>query len=272
MKKLVALLLTIALLSLSVVTFAQSYPGDLPPEYHWLVYNNDPSDWFDWLAYQISWGDGEVTWTDLDDDHVNIPWIDRDNYEYDDNNVAKQSVELTLETRAFIPCYLEMKVTGNQGQTMLKSYGPGADTKASPKGYLLTFDNEIGGFVSERWYTLGHGSNPEINFDLNEVYIQGSDVFKVEVWANSNYKYEVEAGPLTAEDHDGSLPLQMRSGYRMDRFGGTFTFDEAGKICNIAEKDACEELTVYHQFRVPYTRNIAQGRYDGIVKFRAVTL
>ncbi|HBL36568.1 MAG TPA: hypothetical protein DDZ55_07130, partial [Firmicutes bacterium] len=177
-----------------------------------------------------------------------------------------------LQTRAFIPCYLEMKVTGNQGQTMLKSYGPGADTKASPKGYLLTFDNEIGGFVSERWYTLGHGSNPEINFDLNEVYIQGSDVFKVEVWANGNYKYEVEAGPLTAEDHDGSLPLQMRSGYRMDRFGGTFTFDEAGKICNIAEKDACEELTVYHQFRVPYTRNIAQGRYDGIVKFRAVTL
>jgi hypothetical protein len=36
--------------------------------------------------------------------------------------------------------------------------------------------------------------------------------------------------------------------------------------------DACEELTVYHQFRVPYSRNIAHGRYDGEVIFRAYTL
>lgn len=272
MKKIVTLFFIVTFFAFSTVTLAQSYPGDLPPEYHWFFYNHDPSDFWDWWAYQSSWGEGEVTWTDIDDDHVNLPWIDRNNYEYDDQNVGKQSVELSLQARAFIPCYLEMKVTGNQGQTVLKSYGPGVGTKASPNNYLLVFDNEIGGYVNERWYTLGHGSNSEIDFDLFDLYIQGSDIFKIEVYANDNYKYQVEAGPLTTEEHDGSLLLQMRSGYQMDRFGGTFSFDQPGKICNIAEKEPCEKLTVYHQFRVAYTRKIAQGRYDGVVKFRAVTL
>ena len=80
----------------------------------------------------------------------------------------------------------------------------------------------------------------------------------------------MKSSGLTSEK--GSLPLHMRSGFSMQRFGGTFVFDEDGKIFEVAEKEACEELTVYHQFRVPYGRNIAQGRYDGTIVFRAYTL
>jgi hypothetical protein len=254
-----------------VATIASGYPGDLSPEYPWWEYNNaiDPTDIIGYMFGHI-FDDGKVTWNKTGDEFVNIDWINRTDYVFDDNRVNGQSVEMTLEARAFIPSYLEMKVTGNKGQTGLRSYGPGIDTKAASSGYLLVFDNEIGGFVDDRWNMLGHNPHSEFDIQNDQVYIQGCDLFKVEVYANDNYKYEVEAGPLTSEK--GSLPLHMRSGFSMQRFGGTFVFDEDGKIFEVAEKEACEELTVYHQFRVPYGRNIAQGRYDGTIVFRAYTL
>ena len=39
-----------------------------------------------------------------------------------------------------------------------------------------------------------------------QVFIQGCDIFKVEVYANDNYKYEVEAGPLTSEKRFFTTP------------------------------------------------------------------
>lgn len=271
MKKITLFFITLALLSLAAVTVAGGYPGELAPEYPWWEYNNAIDD-TDKLAYMFAnfWHDGKVTWNKTGDQYTNIDWINRTDYVFDDKHVDGQTVEMTLEARAFIPCYLEMKVTGNRGQTGLRSYGPGINTKASASGYLLVFDNEIGGFVDEKWNMLGHNPHTEFDFDEDKVFIQGCDIFKVEVYANDHYKYEVEARPLVSEK--GSLPLHMRSGYSMQRFGGTFVFDEDGKIFEVAEKDACETLTVYHQFRVPYTRNIAQGRYDGRVIFRAYTL
>lgn len=269
MKKTISLLVTLVLLLLSAVAFA--YPGDLYPEYPWWEYN-DGIDFTDFLAYTLGniFDDGKVTWNKTGDEYVNIDWFNRTDYAFDDNSVDGQRVEMSLQARAYIPSYLEMKVTGNNGQTGLRSYGPGITTQASSSGYLLVFDNEIGGFVDEKWNMLGHNPHTEFDFNNDQVFIQGCDIFKVEVYANDNYKYEVEAGPLTSEK--GSLPLHMRSGYSMSRFGGTFVFDEDGKIFEVTEKDACEELTVYHQFRVPYSRNTAQGRYDGTVIFRAYTL
>lgn len=271
MRKITAIAVTLTLLSLFAATIASGYPGGLEPEYPWWQYNN-AIDFTDALTYLFgnAFDDGKVTWNKTGDEYVNIDWFNRTDYVFDDNNVNGQSVEMTLDARAFIPCYLEMKVTGNKGQAGLRSYGPGISTKASSSGYLLVFDNEIGGFVDKHWYMLGHNPHTEFDFDNDEIFIQGCDIFKVEVYANDNYKYEVEAGPLTSER--GSLPLHMRSGYSMSNFGGTFVFDEDGKIFEVAEKDACEKLTVYHQFRVPYTRNTAQGRYDGKIIFRAYTL
>lgn len=270
MKKLNLILGTVVLLTLALATIATGYPGELSPEFPVDDYNN-AIDFWDRLGYTTgnAFDDGKVTWNKTGDQYVNIDWFNRTDYVFDDKHADGQSVEMTLTARAFIPCYLEMKVTGNQGQTGLKSYGPGISTNASSSGYLLVFDNEIGGFVDEKWHMLGHNPHTEFDFE-DEVFIQGCDVFKVEVYANDDYKYEVEAGPLTSEK--GSLPLHMRSGYSMQRFGGTFIFDEDGKIFEVAQQDACEELTVYHQFRVPYSRNIAQGSYDGKVVFRAYTL
>ena len=274
MRKSIALFLTLALLILTSAVFAQTSKGNPPPPW-W-----DPQ-WKDYDNHR--WDNGEVHWTELDEEYVNIPWIDRDNALYDENNPQRgQSVELALQARAYIPCYLEMRVTGNQGQTTLQSFGPWADPVTEPNDYLLAFDNEIGGFVDEYWNSLGHGRNAEINFieDGSNVYIQGCDVFKVEVYANDDYKYEVEASPLTpydAKTESGkaldNLYLQMR--YKIGNYGiysRTHTFDRPGEIEEIAVMDACEKLTVYHQFRVPYSRNIAHGRYDGKVIFRAFIL
>ncbi|HHT48709.1 MAG TPA: hypothetical protein GXZ98_05385 [Firmicutes bacterium] len=273
MRKSIALLLTLALLMLSTAAFAQ-FGGNPPPPW-W-----DPQ-WKDYDNHR--WDDGEVSWTKVDEKYVNIPWIDRDNALLDENNPARaQSVEMALQTRAYIPCYLEMKVTGNEGQTILQSFGPLATPVENPNGYLLAFDNEIGGFVDEFWNSLGHGRNAEVNFTegWSNVYIQGCDVFKVEVYANDDYKYEVQAGPLTPYDANteaweavDQLNLQMRYKFgEYGLYGQTRTFDQPGEIKEIAVMDACEELTVYHQFRVPYSRNIAHGRYDGEVIFRAYTL
>ncbi|NLM37223.1 MAG: hypothetical protein GX202_03740 [Firmicutes bacterium] len=271
MRKVITIAVTLIILSMFTATIASGYPGGLAPEYPDSSYNNG-IDYTDKIAYLFGniFDDGKVIWNKTGDEYVNVDWFNRTKYVYDDNRADGQSVEMTLTARAYIPCYLEMKVTGNQGQTGLKSYGPGISTKASASGYLLVFDNEIGGFVDEYWNMLGHNPHTEFDFENEDIFIQGCDVFKVEVYANDSYKYEVEGGPLTSER--GSLPLHMRSGYSMSNFGGTFIFDVDGKIFEVAEKDACEELTVYHQFRVPFSRNIAQGRYDGKVIFRAYTL
>ncbi|NLY91654.1 MAG: hypothetical protein GX081_08650 [Firmicutes bacterium] len=273
MRKSLSLFLTLTLLMLTTLAFAQS------------VWGNPPPPWWDpqWINYDNHlWDDGAITWTEVDEKHVNVPWIDRDNALYDENNPERgQSVEMTLLTRAYIPCYLEMRVTGNEGQTTIQSFGPLAKPEAEPTSYILAFDNEIGGFVDENWNSLGHGRNAEIypgDFWKN-VYIQGCDIFKVEVYANDDYKYEVQASPLTPYDANtegnalDSLYLQMR--YKLGLYGNfsrTHTFDRPDEIEEIAVMDACEELTVYHQFRVPYSRNIAHGRYDGKVIFRAYTL
>lgn len=273
MRKAFALMLTLTLLLLTTLAFAQSAWGNPPPPW-W-----DPQ----WMFYDLHrWDDGEVSWTEVDEKYVNIPWIDRDKALYDENNPERgQSVELTIQTRAYIPCYLEMRVTGNLGQTTLQSYGPLAKPEAAPQSYVLSFDNEIGGFVDENWISLGHGRNAEVNFmdSRRKIYIQGCDLFKVEVYANDDYKYEVQAGPLSPYNAQtegkalDSLPLQMR--YKLGLWGNysrTITFDQPDEIEEIAVMDACEELTVYHQFRIPYSREIAHGRYDGEIIFRAYTL
>lgn len=104
-----------------MATIASGYPGDLSPEYPWWEYNNaiDPTDIIGYMFGHI-FDDGKVTWNKTGDEFVNIDWINRTDYVFDDNRVNGQSVEMTLEARAFIPSYLEMKVTGNKGSDRFK--------------------------------------------------------------------------------------------------------------------------------------------------------
>lgn len=265
MKKLSILLTILAVLSMSTFVFAEG-PLDGIPGDNYLNHEND---------------DGVIIWTKTDQNgrYDNVPFH-RSGYYFDNNGKNGQAVEMALQTWAFIPCYLEMKVTGNQGQTMLQSFGPGATANAGTiSAYVLAFDNEIGGFVDEDWNSLGHGKNAEIE-PASGTYIQGCDLFKVELYANDNYKYEIESGPLSptnarADSPDALdlLPLQMRSSVDGAAFGATMTFDTPNIVVNvIPEKLACQTSLVYHQFRVPYDRNIAHGRYDGRLVMRAATL
>ena len=265
MKKLSILLLILAFICMGAIALAEGPLDGIPGE-NYMNHEND---------------DGVVFWTKIDQTgkYDNVP-MHRSGYYFDDNGKNGQAAEMTLQTWAFIPCYLEMKVTGNQGQTMIQSFGPGASANAGLiTSYVLAFDNEIGGFVDENWDSLGHGRNAEIE-PAPGTYIQGCDVFRVELYANDNYKYEVQSGPLTptnarADSPDALdfLPLQMRTSVDGAAFGNTTSFDAANTVVNvIPEKLACQSSLVYHQFRVPYDRNIAHGRYDGRLILRAATL
>ncbi|NLW56057.1 MAG: hypothetical protein GX050_05490 [Firmicutes bacterium] len=235
---------------------------------------------WDYLNHMLD--DGVVTWTGVNywGAYDNVP-MNRWFYYLDDNNGRNgQSVQMELQTRAYIPCYLELIVNGNQGKTVLQSFGPRAHADAGLiSAYRLLFDNEIGGFVNESWNSLGHGRNAEIE-PAPGVYIQGCDLFKVQIYANDNYKYEVKGGPLNPTSANVSstqaldvLPLQMRSSVDGGDFGETVTFEKEDTLVPIIrEKQACEESVVYHQFRVPYNRNVAHGGYSGTIILRAATL
>lgn len=216
-------------------------------------------------------------------EYVVLTGIDRSAITYDENTKAPvdQLVGVKVNAKAYIPCYIEMRVTGNTGETFIQSFGPEAQEVADhPRN--MVFDNEYGGFVDEYWASLGHGRNAEITPESG-VYIQACDVFKVDVWANDTYRYQVESTPLANVDADISSPLSadvlnldMRT--CLDNagvWGPTHTFtDDVTTHINIIENQraACESLTALHQFRVPYNRSIAHGEYNGAVYFKAFTI
>lgn len=265
MKKLSLLLAIVAIVAMSTAALAGPLDGMPGKDYNKHVFD-----------------DGVIIWTgtNLFGAYDNVP-LNRSNYYLDENDGKRgQGAEMRLQTKAYIPCYLEMIVNGNQGKTIMKSFGPGATADAGLiTAYTLIFDNEVGGFVNEEWKSLGHGRNDEIE-PAQGVYIQGCDVFKVYIYANDNYKYEVKGGPLfptnanvSSEQALDTLPLQMRSSIDGGPFGETVTFsDQNTTIPVIPEKKACEESVVYHQFRVPYSRNVAHGGYSGTIVLSAATL
>lgn len=224
--------------------------------------------------------DGIVTSFNLNDNFTNLSGINRSSWYSDVNGQNPQNTAVTVRAEAFIPCYIEMKVTGNKGQTIVQSYGPGASANRGPDAnYWLNFDNEIGGFVDENWNSIGHGKNAEIQ-PAPGVYIQGCDVFKVEVYANDTYKYQVESGALTNVNADISsvnandtLELQMRTSIDNNPWLAAVNSFSSNPIAVIVpSRAACDSLVALHQFRVPYNKNTAHGKYEGNVIFRAVTI
>ena len=185
-----------------------------------------------------------------------------------------QKLEIELPTYAYIPCYLEITLTGNQGTTSGQSFGQGASGSRQATGYMMVFDNEIGGFVDEDWMSLGAGQNAEV-VPGEEVYIAGCDIFKVEVYGNEAYRYEVESSPLVATDNTGAdLPMHIRTSFSL---GDTWERDydaiaAPNTVINMGSKNAGEELTALHNFRVPYGMGTVHGSYSGSIIFRVVSI
>lgn len=265
MKKVVLLLGLTMMLLCSGVVFAD---GTYDPLKDLLAnYSNHVND------------DGKVVVFGVSDSFVNLTGLNRAGWYSDVNGQNPQKAAVNITADAYIPCYIEMKVTGNQGQTTAESYGPGAEVVTGPAGgYWLLFDNEVGGFVDEGWNSMGHGKNAEIK-PAPGVYIQGCDVFKVEIYANDTYKYEVESAPLnpaanvdiSSANSNDVLDLQMRTSVDNNVWGAPVVFN-SNIIAPIISKQACDSTVALHQFRVPYNRNTAHGQYTGVVTFRAVTI
>lgn len=231
----------------------------------------------DYLAHEDDLG--VVINTTINGANTNLPYIhDREGSFNPDVNGASQSTQLTLNAQAFIPCYLKMVVTTNLGKTSLESFGPGAAAEKNEGDYNLIFDNEVGGYVKEDWTVAGHGRNAEIQPGTG-YYIRGCDLVKVELYSNDTYKYEISSTPLEAADADTSsaaadktLDLQMRTKIDEGSWSTTWSFGTNGEAYPVSQKAACETITVFHDFRVPYLKTTAHGQYNGIVVLKAYTL
>jgi hypothetical protein len=191
------------------------------------------------------------------------------------NDDNRQRVEITLPVEAYIPCFLEMRLTGNRGMTSVISYTDDKAAVAEPSEYLIVFDNEVGGFLNEDWESLGHGQFAQVNpgYDLDKVYIGACDYFGVEVISNAKYKYEVESDALTHSSvADTELYMDMETSLDGGTNWGWFVRFNDPTIKPIAERNAGSKLEAVHRFRVPYNMNTTTGAYTGDITFRAYTI
>ncbi|RCW52337.1 hypothetical protein [Halanaerobium sp. ST460_2HS_T2] len=232
--------------------------------------------------YDVDTGDGVVFVNHIDadnpGDYTNLEEFDRSG-EYLDVNTEesdKQEVAITLPAEAYIPCYLEMRLTGNQGTTSAISYGPNASATGTTlpqgqSGYHMVFDNEIGGYLDANWISLGHGKNAEID-PGDEVFIGACDIFAVEVISNDNYKYEVTSEALVGEGGAAGhkLPMYMRTELNGNVLPNDFIFNAERTFTRT--RNAGVKLEALHNFKVPFSMNTVHGHYSGEVVFRAVTI
>lgn len=261
MKRFGFLLMAVLLLVSAAVAFADNNPYD--------QHKND---------------DGIVTWSATDAGYINSNH-DRKGYVTDVNG-SSQDVDIKLKAEAYIPCYLKLELTGNEGKAILESFGPNAHASLPAKdddvNFLILFDNEVGGYVDGNWTSLGHGRNAEIRPGPN-VYIQSCDTFKVNVYSNDNFKYCVKGKSLENKDGVGLtaaqkwLKLQIGSSATLNgkyttEDLGEGTYGEKEKDCAVYTGAACTDYTVFHKFRVPYDTNVAHGMYQGEVTFAASTI
>ncbi len=224
--------------------------------------------------------DGVEAWFNSASSNISSDSMNRSGaYKDADNDNHPQSASATVAAEAYIPCYLELTVTGNDGQYKVESYGP--DAHASITGpahggwrYHMTFDNEYGGFVNDEWNAIGHGRNVEVK-PGDDIYIQACDLFRVNMYSNDDYTYEVTSAPLqpaNAAIAATALPVGIRTFNEDGTLFGTDVFDVSKTITINEEIPACTEMEYLHQFRVPYNRDIRHGSYTGSVTFRVATI
>lgn len=192
-------------------------------------------------------------------------------YRDKNNGTNGQEVAIKLNAKAYIPCFLEMRLTGNQGTTSAISYGPNASGQTTATGYEMVFDNELGGYLDEDWQSLGYGSNVQLNPNAT-TYIGACDIFSVEVFSNDDYRYEVESQALAGQNgaQGETLPMHMRSDLGNGWLPNDYIFN-ASSIFD-TNRSAGVKLTAVHNFKVPFSMSTVHGEYTGNVIFRALTI
>jgi hypothetical protein len=211
-----------------------------------------------------------IVWTTSTADN-NITDTSIKHYPYSADQSGKDlAAQVKLVAKAYIPCYLKMEFTGNTGKIIIEGISPNAQGNVTPNEYQMVFDNEIGGFVDGGWNGLGVGTNAVVA-PASNVYIAAGDTFKVKVYSNDNFKYDVIGSPLT---NNAGAVLYLEMGVS-DSPGGTYsntTFKAANETVNIATGAPCATIEKYHRFRVPYTTTTMHGEYSGDIIFKAYTI
>ncbi|HYH05026.1 MAG TPA: hypothetical protein VEC37_18190, partial [Bacillota bacterium] len=105
----------------------------------------------------------------------------------------------------------------------------------------------------------------------SDVYIAACDIFRVKIYSNDNFKYDVISAPLTQNNGSNKLNLEMGTSGKIDGTYSAVVFD-AQKTINIGEGAPCQTLEYYHKFRVPYSTTTVHGGYTGTVTFKAYTI
>jgi hypothetical protein len=278
MKKMLVLALALVfMLSGAAMADGHEYTG----VFEQTPFNPDLSAQFadggDYAGYENVDDGGVVFWNDVDPenpgDYTHLESFNREEYYLDMNSEEsrRQKVEITLDVEAYIPCFLEMRLTGNQGTTSAISYGPGAEAVGDAEGYLMIFDNEIGGYLDEEWQSLGYGSNVTLN-PGDDVFIGACDIFGVEVISNDNYRYDVESDALDGVGgaNGETLPMYMRTDLGGGWLANDFVFNAPKTFSRT--RNAGQKLTAVHNFKVPFNMNTVHGEYNGEIVFRAVTI
>jgi hypothetical protein len=281
MKKMLVLALALVFMLSGAVmaqytgTFDDHFDVDLSQEY--IGGDGGFDEIADYAGYTNEDFDGLVFYNDVDPenpgDYTNLEFMNRTGY-YDVNGTNddnRQRVEITLPVEAYIPCFLEMRLTGNQGTTSAISYGPGAQGGTTATGYLMVFDNELGGYLDENWQSLGYGSNVAENPGEN-LFIGACDIFAVEVISNDNYRYEVSSEALEGQGGAAghTLPMYMRTDLGGGWLANDFIFNAPQTFAR--ERNAGVKLEALHNFKVPFGMNTVHGEYNGEVVFRALTI
>lgn len=216
-------------------------------------------------------------------------------YNQGDHAVGDQGAEIRVPVEAFLPCYLELEVMGNWGKATAQSFGHESHVSGTPTQFSLAFYPGIGGFVGSDWNLL-----PASRFSENaevapgaDVFIKGCDVFTAKMYSNLNYGYSltVVGKGLTRNATAGLssaplLPIEGRAKVEVGDFSGYINttakawgeipFDTTGADAvwapALGTPNATTHTTIWHQFRVPYSRKYVAGMYTGAMVFSAHTL
>ncbi len=180
-----------------------------------------------------------------------------------------QDVSVTINTRANIPCYLELELIGNAGYSKVKSIGPGADAHLDRTGesHWMLFDSKFGGIVDADW--------EEVNVSVfssvpgQNLFIQACDYWTANLRANIPFMFSVSATEMVHVDDDEvklSILMQITPddpfAWEGDYELGSFT---------TAELTPLVDYTYYMRFRVPFT-GILAGGYEGDITFAAASV
>ena len=282
-RSLVVVLMLVFVLTFSFSILAQEN-GDngTDPYCDW-----DAAGYWEDFGYAGNYGmvdyDGVEFEANYGDEYVNLPELYRGGiYKDRDREVGKgdepdddQSLIIRLPAFAYIPCYLEITLTGNKLQNIGKSFGP--DTDGFWEGnnnYMLLFDNEVGGFVDDEWMFIADGKNAEVMPGEGK-FIAGCDVFCVKTNGNESYKYQVWSKPLESTIGENFLDLYMMTSLDQgETWGSDFIFDipETYEIAEIGSFEDGGENIFLHNFKVPYDVGTRHGEYTGEVLFRVVSI